>query len=232
MNKIYRRLWSAVRQCWVVASELATARGTRSHASRGPVLALTLAMLPASVMAATAGHHDANADEWAEDALHAAFGAFNTGAVVVYADAGTAPSGRAFSRANALPLAYSDFVQLGSYAAARDRAVAVGVWAFSNSYGAALGYQANANGQYATALGHRAVAWELGTVAVGNDAKSYGYNAIALGSGALAAGRNSVVLGADSNDYDDNQVSVGNGSMRRKIVYVADGAIDANSSRS
>ncbi|MDN8645702.1 ESPR-type extended signal peptide-containing protein [Stenotrophomonas indicatrix] len=230
MNKIYRRLWSAARQCWVVASELAAARGTRRHPSRGPGLALMLAMLPASVMAATAGHSDTSADEWTEDALYAAFGPFNTSAMLAHEDAATAPSGRAFSRANALPLAYSDFVQLGSYAGARDRAVAVGVWAFSNSYGAALGYQANANGQYATALGHKSVAWELGGVAVGNDAKSYAHNAVALGSGALASGRNSVVLGADSNDYGDNQVSVGNGSMRRKIVYLADGAVDANSS--
>jgi len=189
-----------------------------------------LAMLPASVMAATAGHSDTSADEWTEDALYAAFGPFNTSAMLAHEDAAIAPSGRAFSRANALPLAYSDFVQLGSYAGARDRAVAVGVWAFSNSYGAALGYQANANGQYATALGHKSVAWELGGVAVGNDAKSYAHNAVALGSGALASGRNSVVLGADSNDYGDNQVSVGNGSMRRKIVYLADGAVDANSS--
>ncbi|KAJ9649159.1 hypothetical protein H2198_010935, partial [Neophaeococcomyces mojaviensis] len=181
-------------------------------------------------MAATAGHLETGADEWTEDALYAGFGPFNTSAMLVHEDAVTAPSGRAFSRANALPLAYSDFVQLGSYAGARDRAVAVGVWAFSNSYGAALGYQANANGQYATALGHKAVAWELGSVAVGNDAKSYAHNAVVLGSGALAAGRNSVVLGADSNDYGDNQVSVGNGGMRRKIVYVADGAVDANSS--
>ncbi|WP_313283711.1 ESPR-type extended signal peptide-containing protein [Stenotrophomonas indicatrix] len=230
MNKIYRRLWSAARQCWVVASELAAARGTRRHPSRGPGLALMLAMLPASVMAATAGHSETSADEWTEDALYAAFGPFNTSAMLAHEDAATAPSGRAFSRANALPLAYSDFVQLGSYAGARDRAVAVGVWAFSNSYGAALGYQANANGQYATALGHKSVAWELGGVAVGNDAKSYAHNAVALGSGALASGRNSVVLGADSNDYGDNQVSVGNGSMRRKIVYLADGAVDANSS--
>jgi autotransporter adhesin len=230
MNKIYRRLWSAARQCWVVASELAAARGTRRHTSRGPGLALMLAMLPASVMAATAGHLETGADEWTEDALYAGFGPFNTSAMLVHEDAVTAPSGRAFSRANALPLAYSDFVQLGSYAGARDRAVAVGVSAFSNSYGVALGYRADANGQYATALGHKAVAWELGSVAVGNDAKSYAHNAVVLGSGALAAGRNSVVLGADSNDYGDNQVSVGNGGMRRKIVYVADGAVDANSS--
>lgn len=230
MNKIYRRLWSAARQCWVVASELAAARGTRRHTSRGPGLALVLAMLPASVMAATAGHLETGADEWTEEALYAAFGPFNTSAMLVHEDAATAPSGRAFSRANALPLAYSDFVQLGSYAGARDRAVAVGVSAFSNSYGVALGYRADANGQYATALGHKAVAWELGSVAVGNDAKSYAHNAVVLGSGALAAGRNSVVLGADSNDYGDNQVSVGNGGMRRKIVYVADGAVDANSS--
>lgn len=230
MNKIYRRLWSAARQCWVVASELAAARGTRRYTSRGPGLALTLAMLPASVMAATAGHSETSADEWTEDALYVAFGPFNTSAMLAHEDAATAPSGRAFSRANALPLAYSDFVQLGSYAGARDRAVAVGVSAFSNSYGVALGYRADANGQYATALGHKAVAWELGSVAVGNDAKSYAHNAVVLGSGALAAGRNSVVLGADSNDYGDNQVSVGNGGMRRKIVYVADGAVDANSS--
>ncbi|WP_312401191.1 ESPR-type extended signal peptide-containing protein [Stenotrophomonas indicatrix] len=230
MNKIYRRLWSAARQCWVVASELAAARGTRRHTSRGPGLALMLAMLPASVMAATAGHLETGADEWTEDALYTAFGPFNTSAMLVHEDAATAPSGRAFSRANALPLAYSDFVQLGAYAGARDRAVAVGVSAFSNSYGVALGYQADANGRYATALGHKSVAWELGGVAVGNDAKSYAHNAVALGSGALASGRNSVVLGADSNDYGDNQVSVGNGSMRRKIVYLADGAVDANSS--
>ncbi|MEN4957266.1 ESPR-type extended signal peptide-containing protein [Stenotrophomonas indicatrix] len=230
MNKIYRRLWSAARQCWVVASELAAARGTRRHTSRGPGLALMLAMLPASVMAATAGHLETGADEWTEDALYTGFGLFNTSAMLVHEDAATAASGRAFSRANALPLAYSDFVQLGSYAGALNRAVAVGVWAHSNNYGVALGYQANANGQHATALGHQAVAWEIGSVAVGNDAKSYGYNAIALGSGALAAGRNSIVLGADSNDYGDNQVSVGNGGTRRKIVYVADGAVDANSS--
>ena len=43
MNRIYRRIWCTARQCWVVASELAAARGKRAAGPRA--LASVLLML-------------------------------------------------------------------------------------------------------------------------------------------------------------------------------------------
>lgn len=46
MNKIYRRLWSTARQCWVVASELTAPRGKAASTVGGSALLVALSMLP------------------------------------------------------------------------------------------------------------------------------------------------------------------------------------------
>lgn len=125
-----------------------------------------------------------------------------------------------------------------------DRAVAVGNDAKSNALhasaigyrseasgekAAALGADARATGQYATATGHNTRATGERALASGVNAQAAGANSSALGSGAKATHSNSVALGAGSVSYSDNSVSVGNASTRRKLQYVADGAVGAGS---
>jgi len=125
-----------------------------------------------------------------------------------------------------------------------DRAVAVGNDAKSNALhasavgyrseasgekAAALGADARATGQYATATGHNTRATGDRALASGVNAQATGANSSALGSGAKATHSNSVALGAGSVSYSDNSVSVGNASNRRKLQYVADGAVGAGS---
>ncbi|MCV5306856.1 hypothetical protein OFC24_27950, partial [Escherichia coli] len=56
-----------------------------------------------------------------------------------------------------------------------------------------------------------------------------GDKSLALGSNSSANGINSVALGADSIADLDNTVSVGNSSLKRKIVNVKNGAIKSDS---
>ena len=46
MNKIYRRLWSTARQCWVVASELTSPRGKPASSVGAAVLIVTASLVP------------------------------------------------------------------------------------------------------------------------------------------------------------------------------------------
>ena len=106
----------------------------------------------------------------------------------------------------------------------------LGERAHAVDYSTALGYNANAQGTHALAVGNDAAALHKGSIALGNNAGAMSFNSIAIGSGALAMGQESIALGANSSTYGDRQVSVGSGGMRRKLVYVADGDVGADSS--
>lgn len=111
----------------------------------------------------------------------------------------------------------------------------------------ALGYQASAAGSHSNAVGHAATsaganAIAMGTlsagaaeasVALGNRAAvdATSGSGVALGNSAKvnASAAGAVALGANSVATAANTVSVGNGTLRRKIVNVADGALAAGS---
>jgi len=259
MNRIYRRLWSTARQCWVVTSELASTK-RKPGASTRPLRRSTAAALVMLFGAAGTAHAERN--------LLSCYTA-SQGCVPTWAGVNDyqwiSGNGRfVLLTGNAITFE-------GDYATAFGNNITS-----CGDRNSAFGYGAGVAGGYATAVGAFANATGIGATAIGNDANAYGGNAVALGSkatvitgagvsgiaigadsragtqgwtGAVALGgeasashdsialgyqarssaANSVALGRGSQATEAYTVSVGNGSTKRRIVNVADGTISSSS---
>nr|WP_254218270.1 YadA-like family protein [Burkholderia multivorans] len=133
-------------------------------------------------------------------------------------------------------------VAIGSNASTvTDGGVAIGVNAKSTmANGVAIGNTAVAS-ENAVAIGRGADAQSAGSIAFGaqssaaSNGTSLGFNAksatnaIALGANTVAVGNNSIALGNGSQAVEANTVSVGSAGNERKIVNVAQGAVNAAS---
>lgn len=185
MNRIYRRVWNRTRQCWVVASELASTAGKpRSTVAGAVLLALVLA-----VPSAEAGDIVA-ADECDESIWQA---------LCLNAEV-RAGSSSAYSLFSATPRAGINALELGYQAKANGYgSSAVGPEAKSeNFYSAAFGWRALAGASYSVAAGANAQATESFTIAMGRDSKASAMSAVAIGGQAAASGRSSVALGSSA----------------------------------
>jgi hypothetical protein len=124
---------------------------------------------------------------------------------------------------------------VGNRATNTDGGVAFGDTASSAWGGSAVGNFSTAS-QQAVALGYRAYAGTIGSIAIGSGAVANGSmfgSAIAIGGqatgartiavGGEASSQNAVSLGHGSTDGGANTVSVGDSSLRRRIVNVAPG---------
>ncbi|MGE8210331.1 MAG: ESPR-type extended signal peptide-containing protein [Stenotrophomonas rhizophila] len=137
--------------------------------------------------------------------------------------------------AKAAALAYT--TATGTGMTASNKAVASGTGALASgayaiakgTHATALGYRAQATANQATALGRESAASGTYSTAVGNLANAAGGSGVALGDRSSVTHGNAVALGAGSVSASDNSVSVGSAALRRKIQYVADGAITAGS---
>ncbi|TFZ43656.1 hemagluttinin domain-containing protein [Stenotrophomonas maltophilia] len=96
-------------------------------------------------------------------------------------------------------------------------------------HGTAVGYLSKASASQSTALGRGSEATAQFATASGNLAKATAISAVALGDRAQATHENAVALGAGAVTASSNSVSVGSASRKRKIQYVADGAVSAGS---
>lgn len=185
MNRIYRRVWNRTRQCWVVASELASTAGKpRSTAAGAVLLGLVLA-----VPSAEAGDIIA-ADECDESIWQA----------LCLNSEVRAGSSSAYSLFSATPRAGINALELGYQAKANGYgSSAVGPEAKSeNFYSAAFGWRALAGASYSVAAGANAQATESFAIAMGRDSKASAMSAVAVGSQAAASGRSSVALGSSA----------------------------------
>ncbi len=149
-------------------------------------------------------------------------------------------------------------VAIGAETKAAENATAVGTDAQANGLNSiALGSGSIADADNTIALGSQSQAIAAGAIAIGQGNKADGANAIALGNGSItgganaialgqgsyaglengtaigaqasAQGKNSVALGADSVATEADTVSVGNTTAQRKIVNMAKGDIDTDS---
>ncbi|MCV5059022.1 YadA-like family protein [Escherichia coli] len=149
-------------------------------------------------------------------------------------------------------------VAIGAETEAAENATAVGTKAEANGLNSiALGYGSIANTDNTIALGNLSQAIAAGAIAIGQANKADGVNAIALGNGSITGGanaialgqgsyaglengiaigaqataqdKNSIALGAGSVATEADTVSVGNTTAQRKIVNMAKGDIDNNS---
>lgn len=67
------------------------------------------------------------------------------------------------------------------------------------------------------------------TIGEATNPHNSGNNTFVLGSNVVTKANNAVILGANSTDGGDNTVSVGSSTAQRKIVYIANGAINQTS---
>ncbi len=99
----------------------------------------------------------------------------------------------------------------------------------AEEYGTAMGYKSMATAVQSTALGRGSEATAQSATAVGNLAVSANTSAVALGDRANARHDNAVALGAGSVTASVDSVSVGSAATKRKIQYIADGAVSNGS---
>nr|WP_313509525.1 ESPR-type extended signal peptide-containing protein [Stenotrophomonas geniculata] len=196
MNRIYRRVWNRTRQCWVVASELASTAGKpRSTAAGAVLLGLVLAVPSAEASDIIA------ADECDESIWQAL--CLNAGV--------RAGSSSAYSLFSATPRAGINALELGYQAKANGYgSSAVGPEAKSeNFYSAAFGWRALAGASYSVAAGANAQATESFAIAMGRDSKASAMSAVAIGGQAAASGQSSVALGSSAVASADSAHALG-----------------------
>lgn len=247
MNHIYRRIWNKAKQCWVVASELASPRGKarQQHRSR---LRSKRALLPLTLCVAGASHAQAiesparcDRTEWLATSECWSNGVLSASATIA-------------------PMENYKW-SAGGGLASGNKSIAIGKYAFAHDVDSVtVGYGADAKFGHNVAIGTYATAWGIGAMAIGNTADARHENSIAIGSGshtdsprsiviganaqsmgsssegsvvigwgALALGNNSVALGAGSDARGPNTVSVGNSSIKRRIVNVGNGTVSSTS---
>lgn len=104
---------------------------------------------------------------------------------------------------------------------------AIGHGAYAEADSVALGANAATSNTNAVAVGGHSTAGQGGT-AVGDWASSGGFRSVALGGGASATATGAIAIGSDSLADVAEAVSVGNATLKRKIVNVADGFADSD----
>ncbi|WP_164230474.1 ESPR-type extended signal peptide-containing protein [Stenotrophomonas maltophilia] len=242
MNRIYRRIWNATRQCWVVASELAAARG---KFSRAPQAALLMAV---SISGSALANPLATDDTHEEDAVviapfewyRASMGNELMFPAPLISQAGGAqlassPSPRRMYALVTDTLAADSNISGDHMLVVGTRSSLIGnksvgygnLISSKGDHNTAVGFQVETQGGYATSVGATSRALEIGASAFGNNALAARVNTVALGSGARAQANNAVALGANSYANEVNTVSVGTSSEKRRIVNVEEGRLNA-----
>ena len=174
MNRIYKVIWSKVRHCYVVVSELAKKDG-KSVSTSGRVskkMATSLA-----VMALCAG--------------------MTSGVMAVNTATGTG-SGIAYGTGSKAPNAGSVAVGYNANAAG-DYSLALGMQANSSGYlSIAQGYAAQASGLQSVAIGLQTQATNEASTAIGRSVQATGLASIGIGLSGVAAGNDSIVMGREA----------------------------------
>lgn len=221
MNKIYSVIWSHVKQCYVVTSELAKAHGRTSiggRTSRLAVAALTAFILTAgatSVGLAAAPATDANIHYYSmnptsDPALGKGSNYNNDGAT---GDDAIAIGPLASAKGNhSLALGYNAETTHLEGKDDHDDNTAVGYRSQAGYRSTALGYNSKATGWYDVALGTDALAEQNNSTAVGMNAQATGKKATALGSLAKASGESATAVGEGANALAQYSSAVGQGA--------------------
>lgn len=221
MNKIYNVIWSHVKQCYVVASELAKAHGRTSiggRTSRLAVAALTAFILTAGATsvglaadpATDANIHYYSMNPTSDPALGKGSNYNNDGAT---GDDAIAIGPLASAKGNhSLALGYNAETTHLEGKDDHDDNTAVGYRSQAGYRSTALGYNSKATGLYDVALGTDALADNENSTAVGMNAQAEGKQATALGSLAKASGESATAVGEGANALAQYSSAVGQGA--------------------
>ena len=205
MNHIYKVIWSRVKHCYVVVSEIATNGGKsrtvseKKNASFGALLcafALAGCLVPSVV----------------EASFNAGIGSsvFHQNSIAV---GDTAKTTQEYTVALGSRTQATDIyaIAIGDQANATGQgATAIGSLSLSTAlHSLAVGDQAHATGQDSSAYGLKSQATGLASVAVGADAKAKSQNAIAMGNTSTVTGLNAIGIGSLANAEGTQTVVVG-----------------------
>ena len=203
MNRIYKVIWSRVKHCYVVVSEITKSAGKGISAVSGHslcalvcALALTGCLVPGMAEASFSGGTGAVVDP--------------NNSIAVGDDAQTAGQYTVAlgSRTRATEI-YA--IAMGDQAKATGQgATAIGSLSLSTAlHSLAVGDQAHATGQDSSAYGLLSDATGTGSVALGTVAKAHNENAIAVGNTSTVTGLNSIGIGSLANAAGSQTVVVG-----------------------
>ncbi|MEN5287542.1 ESPR-type extended signal peptide-containing protein [Stenotrophomonas lactitubi] len=217
MNKIYRRLWSTARQCWIVASELASPRGKRAST----ILAAGTVGLVMLATVAQAAEREVEPGEFDEQSLVEDYPATPSVADSTFRSAlssfplqPAAAAGSINSLHTQVALTTDNFYRdstvsgdlqmiLGSRSSLTgSKSVGYGsLLTASGTNNVAVGYGVRVRQGYSTAVGAESYTDGVGATAFGNNAKAYADNSIAVGSGSRTndgAGISRIAIGGDA----------------------------------
>ena len=206
MNQIYKVIWSRVKHCYVVVSEVAGRCGKNGGAASEkeslPIraflcaLALTGCLMPGMAEASFKGGNGAVVDP--------------NNSIAVGDDAQTAGQytvalGSRTRATNIYAIAIGDQAK-----ATGQGATAIGSLSLASAlHSLAVGDQAHATGQDSSAYGLLSDATGVGSVALGTVAKANSQNAIAIGNTSTVTGLNAIGIGSLANAAGTQTVVVG-----------------------
>ena len=234
MNRIYKVIWSRVKNCYVVVSEIANDRGKINGSGGTGVRTLLCALalvgsvaLPLNVAQAVnpagtgAGVAWGNGADSGANQDNVALGGYAQalGTVALSLGAHSESTGE-----------YSTAVGGGSHATAKN-AAAIGPWSkasaenavavganaeSSGEYAAAIGGGAKAKDKHAIAVGSLSEATGEASLAVGNNSKASNNYAYAIGGSSKATGQWSIAMGTNATAQEDASVAIGTWSEATK----------------
>ncbi|MFC4761905.1 ESPR-type extended signal peptide-containing protein [Dyella koreensis] len=234
MNTIYRIVWNAATNKWIVASELAKGRKKGSTKS-----AASLMLLAGMVGGLGLAHQAEAATTTLNPTATASCGTPANGALLnpAWTD-GTSLCGTAVGEAAVGFQGGSAFgdhastsgfygVALGAYSSAASHATAVGPSAMAlGSDSFAGGVNATANGTASVAIGNRAATQQAYATAAGNNALALTNSSVAMGSNATAGS-----VDGSGNPIGANQIALGMGTLAladRSVALGAGATVDAS----
>lgn len=225
MNRIYKVVWSQVKNCYTVVSEI-----SNSHIRGGNRSRMGVAMLAVAVLTGCLGLQSTSAE-----AVKVQAGKNTT--VVETRDAST---GDKIYTVNAADDAIiyegeGDTKALKSTNASDspqgENAIALGRYAWASKEDSiAIGYGANATGVSTVAIGDAYTSHE-NAIAIGNGANASEVSAVAIGDDASASYKKAIAIGIDTWAGDVSTVVIGDGAARAAYTRSALGRIQKLTAR-
>lgn len=223
MNKIFRVIYNRATQSWVVVSELTKAHKKQSSSSAKKSASGSSANLIKSSAIALSLLSGSAAYAAAETAA--------SGLIQINSTKGTATAtgndsiaigkdSKASGNNNSLAIGHS------AQATGNDGALAIGGDSkASGKSNIALGYQAQANKDFAVAIGRGASAQQYNNaVAIGANSQANGATSLALGMGSKATGHDSYAIGWSSDAIGEQSIAFGRTSKASKKYDIVFGS--------
>lgn len=222
MNKIFRVIYSQATQSWVAVSELTKAHKKQSSSSAKKSASGSSANLikSSAIALALLSGHSAYAVETAASGLIQINSTKGTTTATGSDSIAIGKDSKASGNNNSLAIGHS------AQATGNDGALAIGGDSkASGKSNIALGYQAQADKDFAVAIGKGASAQKFNNaVAIGANAQANGATSLALGMGSKATGHDSYAIGWSSDAIGEQSIAFGRTSKASKKYDIVFGS--------